>query len=259
MLTTFSAGRRLIVTRLPIITYHSLDESGSAISISPSMFRRQIGWLAAHRYETLKLSDALSCLRAGRLPERSIALTFDDGFLNTLTVALPALSKHGFTATMFAVHDYLGRTNSWPGQPRSLPRLALMDWSGVKELQAARWEIGAHTRTHPDLTRQPMSQASVEIAGCRELLEQGLGCQVSAFAYPYGRYVHRVRALVEEVYSAAVTTRLGLAWPDQDRFTLNRIDAYYLTRPSLVRHLEHPLLPAYLAARQAIRDSRGVS
>lgn len=247
------------MTALAVITYHSLDESGSVISVAPRTFRRQVRWLAERGFRSFTLSDGLARLRAGRLPGRAVALTFDDGFLNTAAVALPILVAHGFCATAFLVTDYLGRHNDFPSQPPGVPRLPLMDWAGVSELRAAGWEIGAHTRTHPDLTRLPAAVVRDEVGRSKELLEQRLGVPVPTFAYPYGRARARDRASVGEVFSAAASTRLGLVRPRSDRLALERIDAYYLTRPDLVRLLGSPLLPPYLAARQLLRDVRGVS
>jgi peptidoglycan/xylan/chitin deacetylase (PgdA/CDA1 family) len=245
------------VSLLPIVTFHSLDESGSPISVDPTRFRREVSWLARHRFQTLTLSDGLAQLKAGMLAKRSIVLTFDDGFLNTLTIALPTLAAHGFVASVFVVTEYCGRSNDWPGQPPGVPRLPLMDWSGVNELRAAGWELGSHTRTHPDLCTLGADAARSEIAESRAAIEQRLGSAVATFAYPYGRFGSRDRAAVDHSYASAVTTRLGLARNSSDLLTLERVDAYYLTRPRLVPLLDSPLLSPYLAARQLVRQVRG--
>jgi peptidoglycan/xylan/chitin deacetylase (PgdA/CDA1 family) len=247
------------MTTLPILTYHSLDDSGSPISVAPATFERQIRWLAQHGFKTLTLSDGLARLRGGRLPDRAVALTFDDGFLNTVTRALPALSTHGFKATVFLVSAYLGRSNDFPTQPPGTPRLPLMDWSGAEQLCAAGWEIGAHTETHPDLMQLPAADVHAELSSCRHALEQRLSVNVRAFAYPYGRFGRRERAIAGEIFATAVGTTLGFARPRSDPLALKRIDAYYVTRPDLVHCLASPLLPTYLGVRQAMRWARGRS
>lgn len=242
---------------LPIITYHSLDGSGSPISVDPTQFRRDVRWLAEHGFQARTLSECLAQLRAGTLAERSIALTFDDGFLNTLTIALPTLAQYGFVASVFVVTEFVGGSNDWPTQPSGVPRLPLMDWSGVRDLQTAGWEVGSHTRTHPDLSKLPSDVARREISESQSALQQRLGSSVATFAYPYGRFRSRDQVAVGTSHSCAVTTRLGLAGERSNLLALERVDAYYLTRPRLVHLLASPLLSSYLAARHLIRQVRG--
>jgi peptidoglycan/xylan/chitin deacetylase (PgdA/CDA1 family) len=247
------------VSTLPVLTYHSLDDSGSPISIEPALFRRQMYCLARNGFQTFTLSDGLARLQRGRLPDRALALTFDDGFLNTLTVALPILVSCGLTATVFPVSGYLGRLNDFPTQPPGVPRLPMMEWSGVNELRAAGWEIGAHSQTHPDLTRIPARDVREELTACRLVIEQQLGIEVLAFAYPYGRFGVRERTIAGELFPTAVGTSLGLVRPHSHPLALARVDAYYLTHPDLMCWLDSPLLSPYLAFRQAVRLARGKS
>lgn len=244
---------------LPILTFHSLDDTGSPISVGPALFRRQMEWLARNGFQAVTLSDGLARLRRGTLPERAIALTFDDGFLNTVTIAAPILATCGFRATAFLVSGYLGQSNDFPMQPLGVPRLPLMDWTGARELQAAGWEIGAHSKTHPDLTRLPADAVRTELAACKQDLEQRLGAEIHVFAYPYGKLGPREQAIAAELFPTAAGTALGLTHSQSHGLALERVDAYYLTRPDLIRWLSSPLLPPYLRLRQAVRRARGRS
>ncbi len=247
------------MSSLAVLTYHSLDESGSIISVAPGVFKEHVAWLADRGFTVVTLSEGLARLHDGGLARGMIALTFDDGFLNTVHVALPVLASRGFPATVFLVTDHVGQFNDWPAQGRAVPRLPLLDWSAAEELSAAGWEIGSHTQTHPDLTRLASDEVRSEVIGSREVLEQQLGVRVTTFAYPYGRYCDRVREIVGGAFASAVTTRLGVTRQGADLLTLERVDSYYLTHPNLFGLLESPWLPAYLAARQAIRDVRGAA
>ncbi len=244
---------------LPIVTYHSLDDSGSPISIAPAAFAEQVAWLAHEGFTVVTLSEGLARLRDGSLADRTIALTFDDGYLNAAQVALPLLAGHGFSATVFLVAERLGGFNDWSAHGHAMPRMPLLERSSAEELDAAGWEIGAHTRTHPDLSRLAPEAVRSEVAESRVILEERLGTRVVTFAYPYGRHGQGVRAIVAREFASAVTTRLGLARQGADPLTLERIDAYYLTRPGLYGLLGSPLLSIYLTARQAIRDLRRVA
>jgi peptidoglycan/xylan/chitin deacetylase (PgdA/CDA1 family) len=131
-----------------------------------------------------------------------------------------------------------------------------MDWSGVEELRLAGWEIGAHTMTHPDLTRLPVGEVREELQAGRHSIEQRLGVEVVTFAYPYGKFGVRERTVAGELFSMAVGTSLGLARPRSHPLALERVDAYYLTHPDLIRWMTSPLLSPYLLLRQAVRRAR---
>src|SRR6266508_2288219 len=96
-----------------ILTYHSIDDSGSAISVTAAGFRQHIEWLAAQDVRVVSLDELLT------LPEhaRAAALTFDDGIANLTTEALPILATHGMTATVFVVSQRVGTDNRWEGRP----------------------------------------------------------------------------------------------------------------------------------------------
>jgi peptidoglycan/xylan/chitin deacetylase (PgdA/CDA1 family) len=247
------------VADLTIVTYHSLDDTDSPISVRPATFARHAAWLAQQKFCALTLSESLERLRAGTLPPKAVALTFDDGFLNTAAVGLPILKAHGLTGTVFLVSAHVGKHNDFAGQSSAAPRLPLMDWAAVRDLRQAGWEIGAHTCSHPDLTRLSVEDAELELRTCRDVIEQRLGEPVRSFAYPYGRQGSREREIAGRIYAAAVSTTLGVVRSSSHLLALERVDAYYLSRPDLVRLLGGRLLPAYLQVRQMVRTMRGIT
>jgi poly-beta-1,6-N-acetyl-D-glucosamine N-deacetylase len=89
-------------SQLPVIlTYHSISEGGSPLKISPSLFAEQMAWLKSNTH-VRPLGEVVACLLEHRaLPEKTVALTFDDGFRNFLDSAVPVLRRYDFPATMF--------------------------------------------------------------------------------------------------------------------------------------------------------------
>jgi len=249
--------------RLPILTYHSFDESGSPISVAPATFRRHLARLHAAGYIALPLSEALE--RAGgptrRQPaparERVVALTFDDGYAAVYRYALPLLADYGWRATVFPVTDYLDRDNAWPGQPAFVPPARLLAWEELRELASLGWEVGAHSRTHPDLTRLDDRALTEEVIGAKAVLEHRLGQPVQAFAYPYGRCDRRVRAAVHTAYRVACTTVMGVARGTSDRYAIERLDMWYFSRAPLDGLLASPWMEPYAALCRAGRRGRG--
>src|SRR5262245_6746784 len=108
-----------------ILTYHSLDETGSVISTSPGLFRRQMESLAERQIPVVPLEQI------GEAPG-AVAITFDDGFRNFLECGLPALLQYRFPATVFVVSGFCGQSNSWP-QFCAVPQLPLMSWSDLTQ------------------------------------------------------------------------------------------------------------------------------
>jgi peptidoglycan/xylan/chitin deacetylase (PgdA/CDA1 family) len=233
-----------------ILTYHSIDNSGSVISVAPELFRRHVYALIASGVPVVPLSEIRA--RTG-----SLALTFDDGFRNFAEHALPVLERYHLPATVFVVSGYCGGCNDW-SQPRGIqiPTLPLMDWAQLQEVVRRGVTLGAHTVTHPVLTGLPDSQILRELQDCRSEVEDRTGTPVESFAYPYGASDHRVRALARRDFTIACGASLRFVNGRSEPSDLPRLDAYYLKEPWLVRNLLGRTAGAYLAARRFLRELR---
>jgi len=239
-----------VESRRAILTYHSLDDSGSVISVSPRRFARQMDALAASGVKVVPLAELLST------GPPAVALTFDDGFCNFAEAAAPLLARHGFPATVFLVTDYCGGRNDWPSQWPGIPILPLMDWSTIRELSQHGIDFGAHTATHPNLARLDPAKARDEILGSKKRIEDATGRRVTSFAYPYGAMSETARRAVAEHFAAGCSTRLGWVDAASAPEALERLDVYYLSL-YLLGHLFGAPARWYLAARGALRDWRG--
>src|SRR5262245_26695571 len=115
-----------------ILTYHSVDESRSTISISEEVFRNQIAWLARSEVRVVTI-DTLMHMSGDA---NAVALTFDDGFVSFGDIAAPLLADHGMPSTLFVVTDAVGRTNRWPGRTdRGVPEMPLLGWTALGHLR----------------------------------------------------------------------------------------------------------------------------
>lgn len=186
------------------------DPMGWRLSVAPEAFAAQLDWLDREHYTTLRMDTVAACLNGDlRCPPRAIALTFDDGYADAATEALPLLQEHGFVATFYVVN-------------RSIGQEGYMGWDEIRALRDAGMEIGGHTRSHLDLTALEPSLASDEIAGSRAQLAAELQVPVESFCYPAGRYGDATKALVEQAgYRSAVTTVPG--WYQGDPYALPRL------------------------------------
>jgi peptidoglycan/xylan/chitin deacetylase (PgdA/CDA1 family) len=215
-----------------IFTYHSIDSSGSPISLAEESFNEHVRFFGSGRVRVVPLSMLPS------LPDEidAVALTFDDGFLNFTSAVLPVLTHLGFPATVFVVSDAVGTSNAWGGrEASSIPDLPLMSWSDLHHVREAGVEIGAHTRTHSDLTQLSPAQLHDETEGCVEQILAELGDRPRRFAYPFGYVNDTVAQIARTIFEHSVTTELRPVASDDDPSLLPRIDAWYFRKPG---HLE---------------------
>jgi peptidoglycan/xylan/chitin deacetylase (PgdA/CDA1 family) len=211
-----------------ILTYHSIDESGSVISISESVFRNQIAWLARSDVRVVSV-DVLMKMPADA---NAVALTFDDGFVNFGDIAAPLLADHGMPSTLFVVADAAGKTNRWPGRSdRGVPELPLLNWDALRRLREQRVEIGAHTRTHVDLSRLTNGQLTDEIVGSADRIAAEIGYVPSTFAYPFGAVSDAAVHLVAARFAWGCTTDMRSVSANEARAMLPRLDMFYLREP----------------------------
>ncbi len=210
-----------------ILTWHSIDVTGSPISVEPPAFRRQVEWLASGRVRVVSVAELL------RLPDATdaVALTFDDGFANFADEALPLLVDHAMPATIFVVSDRVGLDNAWPGSDDGVPILPLMDWATLTRVAEKGMEIGAHTRSHPHLPALATERVNDELAGCAETVTTRLGRRPVGLAYPYGEADARVMRSSANHFSWACSTAFRTLAGSDDPFALPRLDAWYFRDP----------------------------
>jgi peptidoglycan/xylan/chitin deacetylase (PgdA/CDA1 family) len=246
-------------SHLPVIlTYHSISEGRSPLQIAPGLFAEQMQWLHDN-VRVAPLAEAVGALTDGRpLPERTVVLTFDDGFCDFYTSAAPVLRRLNLPATIFVLTGLCGKTNNWAGQDASwISQHALLDWQQVAELAQQGFQIGAHSISHPMLPALSAEEAKHEIADSKAELQERTRQTVDFFAYPFGRWSPTVRAVVQEHYRGACSTGAGVVQPDADPFALPRVDVHYLRRPAWFRTLFTPRFLTYVAGRRFVRRMRG--
>jgi peptidoglycan/xylan/chitin deacetylase (PgdA/CDA1 family) len=211
-----------------ILTYHSLDDSCSPISVSPETFRAHARWLASGKVRVVPLSRILTVAS----DEDAVALTFDDGFANFADLAAPSLEAYGLPATVFVVAEHVGARNDWGGAAAAgIPDLPLMSWDALGRVAVGGIDIGAHTRRHRDVTTVRGAALEDEIAGCVERIAAELGLRPSTFAYPYGAADAASATVARDVFDVSCTTELRPLRRTEDRATLPRLDMFYFREP----------------------------
>jgi len=224
---------------LPSLCYHKTEEvpRGARIKglyLSPELFARQIAELKHAGFQFVPPGLPLD-----QGAQRKIAVTFDDGFVSNWQNAMPVMKSHGCRAINFLVADRLGKTSDWEATEGGEAR-PLMDEAQIRDWLAEGHWIGAHTCTHPRLSKIGREAAKEEIVSSKKKLEDRFGLTIDHFAYPYGDYDEAVRDLVRDAgFKTASTMHRGVNLPDDSPWELRRFTARYVSRNlrSLIQRL----------------------
>ena len=200
-----------------ILTYHSVGSRDHEMNVTVEEFGRQMEWLA-HHAEVVDLN-------AAAFGERGVAITFDDGYRDTLTNAARIMAEYGLTGTVFVV---AGRAGMRLAHDIGRDSAELMTWDEIREIESMGWTIGGHSLTHQRLAALSPHDQRAEIRGCTHQLEDSLGHAIESFAYPYGSsldYDECSKRIVRECgYRLAVSNRYGPNFPGCDCWALRRLN-----------------------------------
>ncbi|MFI5240397.1 MAG: polysaccharide deacetylase family protein [Candidatus Saccharimonadia bacterium] len=139
-----------------------------------------------------------------------LTLTFDDGYDNMFTQALPLLQNYGFNSTQFIITSDINTTG-------------YMTTAQVQAMSKAGTEMASHTVTHNDLTQETSAQVLTELAQSQSVLAAWIGLPVTDLAYPLGLYTSSIEGQVKTYYTAARGVEDGLN--SKDNFNIYDIKA----------------------------------
>lgn len=220
---------------IPILMYHSIAKmpKGSvmrSLHVAPKRFQIQMRILKWLGYKGLSMGKLLPYLK-GEKQGKVVGITFDDGYQNNLTEALPILKQFGFTATCYIVSQKIGDINEWDLN-QGIMENPLMSHKEVQQWINSGIEIGSHTQHHTRLTECTKAEAKTEIMQSKADLEQKFGCKVEHFCYPYGNYNSKIKNIVQQShYLTATTVNRGRTYIYHDHLELPRIPITYHTLP----------------------------
>jgi peptidoglycan/xylan/chitin deacetylase (PgdA/CDA1 family) len=202
------------MSRIPVLMYHEIAgpaDSSSRLAVTPNAFADQLAYLYDAGWSTIsagKLSQIISD-GTGTVPGRTVVLSFDDGYEDFYSQAMPLLSKYGFTATMFMTSGWIKEA-----KPAGPPMLS---WAQLSDIARAGIEVGAHSTTHPQLDQLDGEHLRRELFDSKQELEDHLGMEVPGLAYPFGYSSAAVRQVVRKAgyaYSYAVDNRIAALGSD---------------------------------------------
>ena len=213
--------------RIPILMYHSISYCENPhfrrFTVMPERFEEQLDYFSTHGYSPLTVSNYVQRIANNDpLPPRPVVLTFDDGYADFYTAALPLLQKYHATATLYIITGYIGETSRWMQREGEADR-TILNWSQIREIASSGIECGAHTHTHRALDALAAADCRQEIELSQRALAENIDAPHS-FAYPFGYYSHAVHSLVREVgFTSACGVRYAQSSRHDDRFALSRL------------------------------------
>jgi poly-beta-1,6-N-acetyl-D-glucosamine N-deacetylase len=205
-----------------ILMYHHVDTSTPAsTSVAPGRFAEQLEYLDNGNFNVLPLLEVLQTIAAGReLPDNTVVITFDDGYVSVLSQALPLLRQRDWPFTVFVSTDYVdGRYSNY------------LNWDKLRELAASGATVGNHTRSHPHLVRRNENEGEAdwrqrvhaEISDAQERIDRELGdAAIPVLAYPYGEYDGAIMQLTEELGLFALGQHSGAIGRDSNLYAAPR-------------------------------------
>jgi peptidoglycan/xylan/chitin deacetylase (PgdA/CDA1 family) len=184
----------------PCLLFHSIDSAHplTMSALPQKKFTAIINRLKAAGYYSIPMNQAST-----GMPDK-LLITFDDGFDNFYTRALPVLEEYGFKATLFPVAGYLGKTSSWD----VLPPFRHLSSKELRAISSLGHEIGSHTMTHADCTFLNAKDLVAELRDSKKLLEDIIAKPITALSFPFGSWNRRVWETALEIgYSRATIYR----------------------------------------------------
>jgi peptidoglycan/xylan/chitin deacetylase (PgdA/CDA1 family) len=190
---------------VPVLMYHKIDAQvptgavGRDLTVEPAAFEAQLHYLRANGIATITAAELARDLAHGVRPEKVVVLTFDDGYEDAATVALPLLRKYGARGTFFVSSGFVGT-------PRHLT------WKEMRAMRAAGMEVACHGTFHLDLSTLDRTRQLAEAGGCMRRFAHYLGgAPPVTYAYPAGKFDAVTLAIMKQLrIVAAFTERAGL-------------------------------------------------
>jgi peptidoglycan/xylan/chitin deacetylase (PgdA/CDA1 family)/glycosyltransferase involved in cell wall biosynthesis len=238
VLETYQAARmrKLSPGFIPVLMYHKIPDTPPAtkhqIYVTKEKFEKHLAYFKQQKLTPITFADYLRFangeLPAASFPRRPIILTFDDGYTDNYTNLLPLMQQYGYRGVIYLLGDFDVRYNQWDlATDPTEPRADIMDLAQKRAFVAAGWEIGAHTMSHPQLTKLPLAEAVREIQQSKAALEAILQTEIVSFAYPYGDINAEVKEAVRAAgFALGIATDTGGMYIEEDRMQVFRVNMF---------------------------------
>lgn len=200
--------------KIPILMYHSISDSdpNNRLLVPVGQFEEQIKWLNEAGFTPMLLDDVINAYSTGKVPEKPVAITFDDGYSDNYSDAYRILKKYNMKATFFIITNQTD-VDSW-----------YMNSNMLKEMKDNGMGIENHTSRHIEFTNIPREDKILIIEEGIKALKEKVGVDSKFICYPVGRYDEETIEVEKELgIKAAVTTEGGISSLQDGLYSLKRV------------------------------------
>ena len=208
---------------LPILQYHHVSKTTPAsTSLTPAQFTEHMDYLKSAGFQVVDLKDALEKLKKHQsLPDKAVAITFDDSYRDIYLGGFPILKERGFPFTVFLNTKPIGRNHHF------------LTWEDIKEMEKSGGVFANHTINHPYMLRkeegetnaQWLARMTNEVDTVETVLKEQLGHSPKMLAYPYGESSDVIRAMIKDRGIMAFGQQSGVVSADSNFEDLPRFPA----------------------------------
>lgn len=212
---------------VPVLNYHQINnEDVNALTVSVEDFDAQMKYLAQNGYTSITPNEMLAAFENGEtLPEKTVVITFDDGYLDNYLNAYPILQKYNLKGTMFVITDYVSLYPNY------------ITWDEAVEMQESGvMNLESHTMGHINLLKSSKEEAIFQLKTSKDALEAHLKKPVEFLAYPEGDYDDEIEKIAKDTkYKGAFTVNYDLTSKEEDPFALSRVPIFGMENRALER------------------------
>lgn len=241
-----SSQRDHNINNVYMLMYHRVnDYRKNEMSVSVQEFRKQVAWLKRTGFRNMRMAELESATPGLNLNAPKVIFSFDDGYMDNFSEALPILKEFGYTAIFYIPYEFIGKKDMFPRDIRESNRAEhnrIMGWEQVTSLLREGMEIGSHTLSHNNLKEMNDAQAKREIVESKKYIEEKLGEKITSFCYPGGQFNEKHTNWVERAgYSSACTTASGV-YREESLFTIPRVavlasDSFFIFKRKMLGDL----------------------
>ena len=202
--------------KILVLNYHQIGNNFTPLCVPTHLFDEQMAYLKDNSYITITPEELYEGIEGTMvLPDRPVLITFDDGYVDNYTNALPILKKYGMRATVFVVPGFTSVQANY------------LTWEQLKEMEKNGITIQSHTLNHRALEELPDDEIRAELLNSKALIEKNLGHPVDFLAYPTGTYNLHIAGIAKDVgYKASYTIKYGSVDKGSNIYALERVPIF---------------------------------